>query len=48
LSDGAAQLLASVKPRRRAATTSYTRAEEVLHLFPTPPSFSPPITPVTT
>jgi hypothetical protein len=47
LSDGAAQLLASAgtaKSRTRAATTSPTRAEEVLHLFPTPPSFSPPLT----
>jgi hypothetical protein len=47
LSDGAAQLLASAgtaKSRNRAATTSHTRAEEVLHLFPTPPSFSSPLT----
>ncbi|KAF2999240.1 hypothetical protein E8E13_002479 [Curvularia kusanoi] len=47
LSDGAAQLLASVantKPRARAATTSRTDEEGYLHLFPTPPSFSPPIT----
>lgn len=46
LSDGAAQLLASAvdaKPRARAATTSYMNEEECLRLFPTPPSFSPPI-----
>ncbi|KAJ4988701.1 hypothetical protein SVAN01_05834 [Stagonosporopsis vannaccii] len=46
LSDGAAQLLASagdVKVRARAATTSHMNEEEYLHLFPTPPSFSPPI-----
>lgn len=47
LSDGAAQLLASAgrtKQRARAATTSRTDEEEYLHLFPTPPSFSPPVT----
>ncbi|KAJ8115393.1 hypothetical protein OPT61_g2949 [Boeremia exigua] len=47
LSDGAARLLASTgnaKPRARAATTSHIDEEECLHLFPTPPSFSPPIT----
>ncbi|KAJ4379347.1 hypothetical protein N0V86_005392 [Didymella sp. IMI 355093] len=46
LSDGAAQLLASAgtaKTRSRAATTSYSNGEEFLHLFPTPPSFSPPL-----
>jgi hypothetical protein len=45
-SDGAAQLLASAAPtksRSRAATTSYNNGEEFLHLFPTPPSFSPPL-----
>lgn len=45
-SDGAAQLLASAgsnKVRSRAATTSYNNGEEFLHLFPTPPSFSPPL-----
>ncbi|KAG9202604.1 hypothetical protein G6514_004096 [Epicoccum nigrum] len=45
-SDGAAQLLASAgqaKRRPRAATTSRTDEEDCLHLFPTPPSFSPPI-----
>ncbi|KAF3042158.1 hypothetical protein E8E12_007664 [Didymella heteroderae] len=45
-SDGAAQLLASAgttKTRSRAATTSYNSGEEFLHLFPTPPSFSPPL-----
>lgn len=47
LSDGTAQLPASagtVKSRNRAATTSQTKAEKVLHLFPTPPSFSSPTT----
>ncbi|KAJ4358930.1 hypothetical protein N0V95_002636 [Ascochyta clinopodiicola] len=47
LSDGAAQLLTSTEPpklRGRAATTSRSDGEEYLHLFPTPPSFSPPIT----
>ncbi|KAF2630426.1 hypothetical protein BU25DRAFT_456161 [Macroventuria anomochaeta] len=47
LSDGAAQLLTSAgnaKPRSRAATISYNNGEEFLHLFPTPPSFSPRIT----
>ena len=46
LSDGVTQLLASAgnaKPRARAATTNHTNGEEYLHLFPTPPSFSPPI-----
>ncbi|KAH6622156.1 hypothetical protein C7974DRAFT_217167 [Boeremia exigua] len=46
LSDGAAHLPVSaehVKPRARAATTSRTNEQEYLHLFPTPPSFSPPI-----
>jgi hypothetical protein len=46
LSDGAAQLLASAgtaKTRSRAATSSYNNGEEFLHLFPTPPSFSPPL-----
>lgn len=46
LSDGAAQLPASageVRPRARAATTSHMDEEEYLQLFPTPPSFSPPI-----
>lgn len=45
-SDGAAQLLAlagQAKRRPRAATTSRTDEEDCLHLFPTPPSFSPPI-----
>lgn len=45
-SDGAAQLLSSAEPARprgRAATTSRSDGEEFLHLFPTPPSFSPPI-----
>jgi hypothetical protein len=45
-SDGAAQLLASAGPtktRSRANTTSYNNGEEFLHLFPTPPSFSPPL-----
>ncbi|KZM19518.1 hypothetical protein ST47_g9368 [Ascochyta rabiei] len=46
LSDSAAQLLTSTEPtklRGRAATVSRTGGEEYLHLFPTPPSFSPPI-----
>ncbi|KAF9695121.1 hypothetical protein EKO04_007087 [Ascochyta lentis] len=46
LSDGTAQLLASTgskKLRGRAATTSRADRSEYLHLFPTPPSFSPPI-----
>ena len=44
LSDGAAQLLVSAesaKPRGRVATTD---GEELMHLFPTPPSFSPSLT----
>lgn len=47
LSDGTAQLLASAgtaKSRSRATTTSHNNGEEFLHLFPTPPSFSPPLT----
>ncbi|KAF1933660.1 uncharacterized protein M421DRAFT_416009 [Didymella exigua CBS 183.55] len=47
LSDGVAHMLAPAstpKTRSRAATTSYKAGEEYLHLFPTPPSFSPPTT----
>lgn len=44
-SDSSAPTFASgnAKTRNRAASTGYNNSGEFLHLFPTPPSFSPPL-----